>query len=205
MLQFIIIILLGLQSCAIVMYGANISKVVPFNVKKHLPILVHCAAESYPDLFSNSKLDTCRDCLEARWKYGYDQAKHLGRYSNEYGKIDNTVAGVVTTTKVLEVEGNPAGYIKYTSCYPVKNLGKIDQLAVLKQYRGHDFGKLLVEHALDDFSLSENVYGVWVCTTTYAVGEKFYHKKLGFSFIDKQSSAHFLDEMLYVWGARIRT
>ena len=83
-------------------------------------------------------------------------------------------------------------------------MGSIDQLAILNEHRGKDLGKLLVWDAFDNFYKNDAIHFVTVLTTSKNIGEKFYQKKLGFSFLSKEKSARFPDETLYRWGAKIR-
>jgi len=193
--------------CLPAMVSRPVAKIVPFVFEEHHKVLVRCAVESYQHIFSSSP-----SCLEvksdeARKKYGLRQATLLGSLSNHLGQIDNHAGGSITSVKVLEVDRDPAGYIKYTSCYAFgklqKNIGSIDQVALLKKYQGRDLGKLLVWNAFDDFFKGDVIDYVVLNTTSKEVGEKFY-EKLGFKFLGSSESAVFPDETLYQWGVKIR-
>lgn len=185
-------------------FNNPIVKIVPFLLTKHVSILTECCIEHYPELFSSSPDSPGMKSHQARRDYAFAQAMHIGALCNELGQIDNKVNGSITTTKVLEINDIPAGYIKYTSCHPLKSIGKIDQLAILNKHRRQNLGNVLMCHALDDFYKNDAISFAYVLTTTKTVGEKFYQNKLGFSFLDEQKSLNYPDETLFRWGARIR-
>ncbi len=187
-------------------YAAGV-KIVPFIVTKHAGLLAHCAQQHFQHLFTSSPLDPIGQCPSKRFAYGLAQAGQIGMDCDEFGQFKNKNDQSISTVKVLELENNPIGYIKQTVNIPNnKSIAKIDQLALLKEYKNKGFAQLLIFNAFDLFITDPLIQYVMVTTTTTKeLGEKFYHKKLGFTFLCDDISATHPDETLYIWVAKIRS
>jgi hypothetical protein len=186
-----------------IIMNASITKVVPFVYDKHAKMLAMCAQQHYGHIFSNSPQDPRCNRPIQKYLYGAEQAKHFGILCNHLGQIKNKDASI-TTVQVLELDYNPIGYIKYSAPYLNPKVGTIHQLAIVTEHTSKDLGKLLVWNALDNFYKNETILYALLATTTQEVGEKFYAKKLKFSFLGTQPSSKYPDETLYQWGAKIR-
>lgn len=178
-------------------------KIVPYSFKAHGEVLAFCALDHYPHLFSNSKFNTVKDSLSARFLFGLAQAIHLDNVSDKLGQIHNE-NGSITTTQVLEVAQNPVGYIKYTSPGPHVNTGIIHQLAILEEYKNNKLGQMLAHKALSDFQKNKDLEYATLHTTSKEVGEKFYVAKLGFAYFESKKSHRYPDETLYTWIKQLR-
>lgn len=182
---------------------ANSSRIVPYCVERHGKMLALCAQQSYQDLFSNASTDPRFAKPIQQYLYGAAQAVHLGKLCNHFGQIINQDDSI-TTVCVLEKNDIPAGYVKFTAPYLHKNIGKIDQLAILNKFKGQSLGNILVTHALENFYIRDGINYCLILTTTQEVGEKFYKKKFDFSLIGTERSSVVNDQTLYAWGRDIK-
>lgn len=182
---------------------ANSCRIVPYSVQKHGKMLALCAQQSYQHLFSNASTDLRFAKPIQQYLYGAAQALHLGKLSNHLGQIINQDSSI-TTVCVLEKNDIPAGYVKFTAPYLHENIGKIDQLAVLNEFKRQNLGNILVTHALENFYIRDGIKNCLILTTTEEVGEKFYKRKFGFSLIGTDTSSVIKDQKLYVWAKNIK-
>jgi ribosomal protein S18 acetylase RimI-like enzyme len=101
--------------------------------------------------------------------------------------IDDDVAANPTGIFVAEDNGRLAGYIT-TRIDREAGKGRIPNLAVSAEFRGHGLGRQLIEHALEYFRAQGLVYAVIETMAQNAIGQHLY-PACGFVEIARQ--AHF--------------
>ena len=170
-------------------------KIVPFKRDmRHIALIVQCAIEHFPHLFTGPAV------LEnyARAEIGLKQAMYFTTILKKGSAIDATKT-ITSKVKVLEINHTPVGYIQYTYPYPLPQFGHIDQLAILAQYQKNDYGSVLLNHALHDLKKCPNIKQAQLITTSEDVGKKFYEKKHNFTHKGITFSASDPDQILHIW------
>ena len=95
---------------------------------------------------------------------------------------------------LLTVNGNPAATARVR--FPDQHKGKVERVAVLKEFRGLHLGEKLMERIIEDISVREGIREILLAAQTRVIG---FYGKLGFEAFGEE----FLDANIpHYWMTR---
>lgn len=180
---------------SIMSFASDENGIFPYRHVRDRKAVAKLLADNYSNVVSNSVFDPDNKTNQTRMNYAIQRVEAFGCAE----KKENAVYSVL----VLRQNNQTVGYVQYAVIPrwifpggPIK--GRIEQLAVDKQYRGQKFGEQLCQKALNEFA-EKKLRFAEVLTTTDDVGEKFYCNKLGFKFYDQISTFPIKTSTTYFW------